>query len=160
MFSIRYLVLLVALATLATQASAAVLYEKVCDAYGAQYYYSPGTDTCINANTGETKRETENGTVTGKTALAQHVDDVDARITRAFENASISAALASPDLVQGEHFGVRINWGNAGGANAFGLTGAALLSEGSAHGGGLVGTLGIAFAGGAVGGNAGLQFNW
>lgn len=163
MFNIRYHVFLVVLAAatmFTAPASAAVEYVKTCDAYGTQYYYSPGTDTCVNANTGVTKRLTEDGTVTGKTALAQHVDDIDARITRAFENASISAALASPDLVQGEHFGVRINWGNAGGSDAIGLTGAAVLSEGSAHGGRLIGTLGIAFAGGAVGGNAGLQFNW
>ncbi|RWD69476.1 MAG: hypothetical protein EOS63_10200 [Mesorhizobium sp.] len=91
--------------------------------------------------------------------MAAHVDDIDNRITRAFENASISAALAAPDLVQGEHFGLRVNWGNAGDANAFGITGAAVLSEGF-HGGRLTGTLGIAFAGSQVGGNAGLQFNW
>jgi len=163
MFNIRYLVLPVVVAaatTVTAPASAAVEYVKVCDAFGAQYYYSPGTDTCINANTGVTKRDTENGVVTGKTALAQHVDDIDARIRRAFQNASIAAALASPDLVQGEHFGVRINWGNAGNADAIGLTGAAVLSEGSAYGGRLIGTLGIAVAGSAVGGNASLQFNW
>ncbi|QPC91303.1 porin [Mesorhizobium sp. INR15] len=138
--------------------AAPVEYIKICDAYGAQYYYSPGTDTCINADTGQTNRQTADGIVTGKTAPAQHVDDTDARITRTFENASIAAALASPDLVEGEHFGVRINWGNAGGSDAVGITGAALLSEG--FGRKLTGTLGIAFAESAVGGNAGLQFNW
>lgn len=68
--------------------------------------------------------------------------------------------IAAPDLVQGEHFGLRVNWGNAGYANAFGITGAAVLSEGFAHGGRLTGTLGIAFAGSQVGGNAGLRFSW
>ncbi|RTL96503.1 MAG: hypothetical protein EKK31_28180 [Hyphomicrobiales bacterium] len=141
-----------------------VEYVRVCDMYGANYYYSPGTDTCINAQTGVTKKEVDNGeggskTVTGKTALAAQADDIDHRITRAFENASISAALAAPDLVQGEHFGLRVNWGNAGYANAFGITGAAVLSEGF-HGGRLTGTLGIAFAGSQIGGNAGLQFSW
>jgi hypothetical protein len=137
----------------------------VCDQYGANYYYIPGTTTCVNAQTGETRQEVDDGnggttTVTGKTALAQHVEDIDNRIGRAFENASISAALASPDLVQGEHFGLRINWGNAGGTNAIGFTGAAVLGEGFAHGGRLTGTLGVAFSGGTVGGNAGLQFSW
>ncbi|WP_192254267.1 hypothetical protein [Mesorhizobium silamurunense] len=47
-----------------------------------------------------------------------------------------------------------------GDANAFGITGAAVLSEGFAHGGRLTGTLGIAFSGNVVGGNAGLQFSW
>lgn len=122
----------------AAQASAApVEYVKVCSLYGAQYYYSPGTDTCINADTGVTNRKVDDGnggftTVTGKTALAAHVDDIDNRVTRAFENASISTALAAPDLIQGEHFGLRVNWGNAGAADAFGITGAAVLSEGFA----------------------------
>ncbi|WP_189545830.1 hypothetical protein [Mesorhizobium sp. M2E.F.Ca.ET.209.01.1.1] len=40
------------------------------------------------------------------------------------------------------------------------VAGAAVLSEGFAHGGRLTATLGIAFAGSQVGGNAGLQFNW
>ncbi|TIT79641.1 MAG: hypothetical protein E5W57_06185 [Mesorhizobium sp.] len=150
---------------LAVPSEAAVEYVRICSAYGANYYYSPGTDTCINADTGVTNRKVDDGnggftTVTGKTALAAHVDDIDNRITRAFENASISAALAAPDLVQGEHFGLRVNWGNAGDANAFGITGAAVLSEGFAHGGRLTGTLGIAFSGNVVGGNAGLQFSW
>ncbi|CDX56892.1 putative porin [Mesorhizobium plurifarium] len=154
-----------AAALFAAPSQAAVEYVKVCSAYGPNYYYSPGTDTCINAQTGVTKRQVDNGeggttTVTGKTALAAHVDDIDNRITRAFENASISAALAAPDLVQGEHFGLRVNWGNAGYANAFGITGAAVLSEGFDHGGRLTGTLGIAFAGRQVGGSAGLQFSW
>ena len=164
----RYLLapaILGAATLLAAPSQAAVEYVRVCSAYGPNYYYSPGTDTCINAQTGVTKRQVDNGeggttTVTGKTALAAQVDDIDNRITRAFENASISAALAAPDLVQGEHFGVRVNWGNAGDANAFGITGAAVLSEGFAHGGRLTATLGIAFAGRQVGGNAGLQFSW
>ena len=123
----RYLLapaILGAATLLAAPSQAAVEYVRVCSAYGPNYYYSPGTDTCINAQTGVTKRQVDNGeggttTVTGKTALAAQVDDIDNRITRAFENASISAALAAPDLVQGEHFGLRVNWGNAGDANAF-----------------------------------------
>jgi hypothetical protein len=72
----------------AAASAAPVQYVKVCDQYGAQYYYSPGTDTCINANTGETRKQTEDGTVASKTALAQSVDDIDDRVARAFENAS------------------------------------------------------------------------
>ena len=32
--------------------AAPVEYVKVCSTYGANYYYSLGTETCINANTG------------------------------------------------------------------------------------------------------------
>lgn len=142
--------------------AAPVEYVRVCSLYGAQYYYSPGTDTCINANTGETRRVTEDGVVVGKTALASKVDDIDNRIQRAFEGASVATALASPDLVQGEHFGVRVNWGNAGQSNAMGVTGAAVLGEGFMPGGNgrLAGAAGVAFSGKTVGGNAGLQLTW
>jgi len=166
MFKARYVLacaLLGAVCGLPAPAAALVFYARVCSVYGTNYYYIPGTDTCVNAETGITKKEVSDGnggttTVTGETALKSQIDDIDGRITRAFENASIAAALAAPDLVQGEHFGLRINWGNAGQANAVGLTGAAVLTEGP--GDRLEGTLGIAFAGKAVGGNAGLQFNW
>ncbi|WP_246506380.1 porin [Mesorhizobium silamurunense] len=46
---------------LAAPSQAAVEYVKVCAAYGANCYYSPGTDTCINAQTGETKRKVDDG---------------------------------------------------------------------------------------------------
>jgi len=99
--------------------------------------------------------------VSSKTALAQHVDDIDSRVSRAFEGASVASALTSPDLVQGEHFGVRVNWGNAGQSNAVGLTGAAVLGEGLfSTGGRLTGAAGIAYSGSTVGGNAGLQLTW
>ncbi|WP_181170349.1 MULTISPECIES: porin [unclassified Mesorhizobium] len=143
------------------QAEGPVEYVRVCTAYGAQYYYSPGTTTCINADTGETRSATAGGVV-GKTALASKVDDIDRRVQRAFEGASVASALAGPDLVQGEHFGVRVNWGNAGQSNAMGVTGAAVLGEGFMPGGNgrLAGAAGVAFSGKAVGGNAGLQFTW
>ncbi|UCI06408.1 porin [Mesorhizobium sp. B1-1-8] len=157
------LAFVIAASSLSVPALAApVEYVKVCSAYGAQYYYSPGTDTCINANTGETRRATENGVVNGKTALASKVDDIDGRVQRAFEGASVASALTSPDLVQGEHFGIRVNWGNAGQSNAMGVTGAAVLGEGFMPGGAgrLAGAAGVAFSGKTVGGNAGLQLTW
>ncbi|CDX21706.1 exported hypothetical protein [Mesorhizobium plurifarium] len=142
--------------------AAPVEYVRVCSAYGANYYYSPGTDTCINANTGETRRLTEDGVVAGKTALASKVDDIDKRVQRALEGASVASALTSPDLVEGEHFGVRVNWGNAGQSNAMGITGAAVLGEDFMPGGNgrLAGAAGVAFSGKTVGGNAGLQLTW
>jgi IMP dehydrogenase/GMP reductase len=165
MFKLKHVISIVGLAGAASLSGASfaapVEYVKVCSAYGAQYYYSPGTDTCINADTGVTKKQTEDGVVTSKTALAQSVDDIDRRVARAFETSSVAAALTSPDLVAGEHFGLRVNWGNAGVSNAVGLTGAAVLGEGLfATGGRLTGTAGVAFSGGTVGGNAGLQLTW
>jgi hypothetical protein len=38
-----------------TACAQAIEYVRVCDRYGANYYYSPGTNTCINSQTGVTK---------------------------------------------------------------------------------------------------------
>ncbi len=138
-----------------------VEYVRVCDAYGVQYYYSPGTDTCINANTGQTRRETENGTVFGETALAARVSAIEARIQNAFDAASIAAALADPSLAAGEHAGIRLNWGNAGDANAFGISAALLLSDNAAQSGlRLTGSAGVAFTSNKVGGRVSLLASW
>jgi hypothetical protein len=41
-----------------------VEYEKICSLYGASFHYIPGTDTCVNEQTGETRQQTEGGTWT------------------------------------------------------------------------------------------------
>ena len=38
-----------------TACAQVVEYVRVCSAYGTNYYYSPGTETCINTQTGVTK---------------------------------------------------------------------------------------------------------
>ncbi|RWE81192.1 MAG: hypothetical protein EOS63_10195 [Mesorhizobium sp.] len=58
----RYLLapaMLGAATLLASPSEAAVDYLRYCQAYGINYYYSPGTETCINAQTGETKQTVE-----------------------------------------------------------------------------------------------------
>lgn len=148
-----------ALVASATQSIAQVEYVRVCDAYGTNYFYSPGTETCINANTQETRRETEFGTEMGQTAFAASVDS---RIDAAFEAGAIANALADPDLVAGERFGLKVNWGGVEGANAFGVTGAMVFTDGlfESGNGRLTGSGGIAFSGNSVGGRAGMQLTW
>jgi hypothetical protein len=85
-------------------------YVRVCDAYGAGFLYIPGTETCLDPSTGETRWETPDGTAYGETELRQRLDSIESRINKAFaEQASVAAALADPDLVAGEHFGLRVN---------------------------------------------------
>jgi hypothetical protein len=140
-------------------------YVIVCDTYGTGFFYIPGTETCLNAERGETRTETSEGTVVGETKLASRVSDIEARIDGAFSDSfkdiAIASALADPDLVAGEHFGVRVNWGNAGSKNAFGFSGAVVLGE-NVFGdrGRITGTGAIAFTDGRVGGRAGLQLTW
>ena len=50
-----------------------VQYVKICTVYGADFYYIPGTDTCLNPTTGETRQQTELGTKRGVTELATRV---------------------------------------------------------------------------------------
>jgi len=58
-------------------AAAPVEYVKVCSAYGAQWAYIPGTDTCLNLNTGETRLQTEVGTKRGQSDLSNRVSDTE-----------------------------------------------------------------------------------
>lgn len=50
-----------------------VEYVRVCDAYGLDFIYFPGREICVNIDTGETRVETEYGTVVGQTKLAERV---------------------------------------------------------------------------------------
>jgi TolA-binding protein len=50
-----------------------VEYVRVCDAYGSQWAYIPGTETCLNMNTGETRVQTESGTRQAESELSSRV---------------------------------------------------------------------------------------
>lgn len=51
----------------ASLAAGPVEYVKVCSAYGAGFFYVPGTDNCTNAANGDTRVETANGTWRSRT---------------------------------------------------------------------------------------------
>ncbi len=57
--------------------AAPVEYVRVCSVFGAQFAYIPGTETCINMNTGETRQVTESGTRQGESELASRVSDTE-----------------------------------------------------------------------------------
>ena len=140
-----------------------VEYVRVCDAFGAGYFYIPGTETCVHASTGQTRRDTINGTEVGETELARRLSSLEERMgIDTFSQIAISNALQSPNLVAGETFGLRLNWGTAEESHAFGLSGAVSFGDGLfADGKGrMSGYGGVAFSGDSVGGNAGLQLSW
>ena len=74
---------------------------------------------------------------------------------------ALVSAFGDPDLVAGERFGVRVNWGSAGGENALGLAGAMVFTD-NAFGAGarITGTAAIAFTNNRIGGRAGMQLTW
>lgn len=167
----KYLVSLIILSGVlffSTSASAQpVEYVRVCDTYGAGYFYIPGTDKCIRVDDGTVRYETATGTVQEESSLAARVSDLEARISDAFGNGpsfndvAISNALQAPDLISGEKVGFRINWGTAGNENAIGISGAVVFTESVfGNNGRLAGTGSVAFSDGQTGGNLGLQISW
>jgi len=59
---LKSFILLVGLICIASNSYATpVEYVKVCSFYGAEFFYLPGTDTCFNPTTGETRQATEGG---------------------------------------------------------------------------------------------------
>lgn len=169
-----------------TTTAAPVQYVRICSLYGANFFYIPGTDTCLDPTTGDIRTATERGVVRGVTPLANRVgnlesdvsdiksqiaalqsaEQAEAAIQARFDSefrdyadgSAISMALADPDLSGSEHFGIKANWGTYLGSNAFGLTFAGVLAE---HAGNRL-TLsgGVAYTGRNIGGRAGVQFSW
>jgi len=129
-------------------------YVRVCSAYGPGYFYIPGTDRCYRPSDGQIKYETENGTVTTESPFAARVREMEAQ-------GAISNALEDPDLVEGEKFGIRLNWGATETADAIGMTGAILLGDHLAAGGTrMLGAAGLGYSDGYVGARFGFQMNW
>jgi hypothetical protein len=131
-----------------------VEYVRICDQYGAGFFYIPGTEQCYRPNDGQIRYETENGTVITETPFAARVREMEAQ-------GAISNALEDPDLVEGEKFGVRLNWGATETADAVGLTGAILLGDNMGAGGArMIGTAGLGYSDGYIGARFGFQMNW
>jgi len=166
--------------------AAPVQYVKICSLYGAGFLYIPGTDTCLNVDTGDVRTATERGVVRGESTLATRISNLEgdvsslqnqnaalqkeqqqlqqqqAKFDDDFRNANdgsaIAMALEDPYLTESEHFGFKVNWGNYLSSNAVGVTFAGVLAEHSGNRLTLSG--GVAFTGSNVGGHAGLQFSW
>ncbi|WP_082434215.1 porin [Devosia sp. A16] len=147
----RILIVAAAFAALlgTSPASAAVEYVRVCNAYGIGWFYLPGTDTCYNANTGETKRMTENGVVEGETKMLEQVRDAN-------EGVALSLALPTAVVDDGKTFGAAVNFGTFNGENAIGIGGAFEAADGLT----ITGAVGLGLGRGTAGGRAGVNYSW
>ncbi|HEX2832627.1 MAG TPA: porin [Thermoanaerobaculia bacterium] len=58
---IRTLLLSIALSAGAAASAAPVEYVRVCSQFGSGFFYLPGTETCFNPRTGDTRVDTEGG---------------------------------------------------------------------------------------------------
>ena len=145
----------VSLSSVAAQA-APVEYVRVCSLYGAGYFYLPGTDTCVNVNTGVTKRATVDGVVTGVTEQQQQILDNAEQIKRNTEGVAMSFALPKATIDPGKSFGAALNIGTFGGAVAVGVGGGVGAGEGVTFNG----AVGYGLGEGTLGGNAGVNVSW
>jgi hypothetical protein len=88
-----------------------VEYVKVCDLYGASFFYIPGTDTCVNAQQ----------IVDNQYAIAR-------ANTRAATGTAMAASLVAPYLPTGTNFAVSSHWAGFDGQHAAGFHGLMRLS--------------------------------
>jgi hypothetical protein len=85
---------------------AVVEYVRVCDLYGAGFFYIPGTDTCTSANQ----------IVADQFAIARAV-------SRASTGSAMAAALVNPFLPDGTNYAISTHWAAFDGMNSVGFTG-------------------------------------
>jgi hypothetical protein len=86
-------------------ANAAVDYVKICSTYGAGWFYIPGTDTCINTSTGETRVQTELGTKYDQSDLSSRVSATEGGV----EETQSEIAATNTELAETNNDLARLN---------------------------------------------------
>ncbi len=120
--------------------AAPVEYVKICDYYGAGYFYIPGTDICQNAN-----------------AIPQTQSAISGFATTAYQGIAISSAIVAPFMPSNANYAVSAHIAAFSGQEAFGLGGLARAGNTNFfHSGGI----GIAASGGSPIGRAGFMYAW
>lgn len=138
-------------------------YAKVCDTYGANYFYSPGSDTCVNSITGVTKREMFYGTQTGSIETNQVTSQGLADATRAAGyayrsagGAMVAAAMPTAMVNSGDRYALAASFSSFAGYRAVGLGATFSLPE---SGFALTFGVGESLEDGILGSRFGLNFN-
>ena len=88
-----------------------VEYARICDAFGAGFFYIPGTDTCTNAN-----------------QIATNQFDLARAQTRASTGTAMAASLVAPWLPTGTNYAVSTHWATYDGQHAAGFSGLVRVS--------------------------------
>lgn len=126
-------------------------YVRICNSedFGTGFFYIPGTETCYNPDTGETKQDTEFGIVSGESALAELAKDAN-------EGVAVSLSLPTAIVEDGDSFAAAASVGTFNGESAFGIGGAISAGDGLSFNG----AMGVGLSRGTVGGRAGVNFSW
>ena len=74
-------------------AGPAVQYVRICSLYGADYFYIPGSDACLNTNTGQVKIQTKSGPVITQSVLAARVARLEMRLKQIDEHFGLQEGL-------------------------------------------------------------------
>ena len=96
------------------------------------------------------------------TGFDQRISAATARADLAIDGVALAMALADPTLTGDASFGIRANWGNYAGSNAWGISAVGILARdvfGNGETFGLAGAIG-ATEGGEVGGRIGAQLTF
>ena len=119
---------------------------KICDTFGAGFSYIPGTNTCVNQDTGETRRTTDDGVVAGQLKF----------ISEGNEGVALGMALSGATVDAGKTYGAKSKVGTFMGETAIGRGGAMQLDGGVT----VDGAYGRGLHHGTSGGRVGVNFSW
>lgn len=133
-----------------------VTYVRVCDVYGAGFYYIPGTDRCTNPVNGDTRWQTENGTVRTWSPLVLSLMEQTEAANRAIEATAVAVAIPMPIVLTGDRFALAGNWAQVAGYHAFGLAGAFTIGNVFSINAGI----GVGLETLTIGTRFGLNLNW
>ena len=132
-----------------------VEYVKICDAFASTgWAYIPGTDTCVNLDTGVT--EDTKTLAVGQTTLARRVQELEDRFNNAFEGSAIGMAMPTPVMERDHNFAIAGNWAQFNGANALAIAGAVRVNNNLSFSGGV----GLGLTQGNVGTKVGFNLSW
>jgi hypothetical protein len=131
-------------------------YARVCNAFSPGYQYIPGTETCVQVDTGNTAVMTENGPVYGKTELAERIDQAFAAAEDTSRAAAVIGALPVPIIEKGHNFAIAGNYAQFESDGAFGLAGAFRINVNTSLNAGVA----VGAEDGSVGGRVGLNVSW
>jgi hypothetical protein len=102
---------LVAFATTVATPGQAQEYVKVCDLYGAGFFYIPGTDSCVNS-----------------TQILNNQFAIARANTFSATGTAMAASLVAPWLPTGTNYAVSSHWATFDGQHAVGFSGLMRLS--------------------------------
>ncbi|WP_235935900.1 porin [Devosia aurantiaca] len=136
--------------------AAPVEYVRVCDIFGAGFYYVPGTETCLNAATGQTRIATAGGTIVADSALKAEIDQAMEDAQRALEGVAVALAMPTARVASGKTYGAAFNLAVFEGKVAVGA-GAAMKIDDTFS---LDGAAAIGLQHGTVGVKLGLTGRW